>query len=139
MEREQVIEYLAGLNYAERQLLLAEVRDLDYEKTKEQSRKNKEAYLRQVEKRRAIGELMKQTVKVGDVVKCHGTNDGQGIREVMAVNEHGIEARKLERRMDRTTKPRRFFFIRAGYITQHSWDKVAKIFEPDEITISESY
>ena len=134
-----MIEYLAGLNYGDRQLILAEVRERDYEKSREKSKKNRESYKRQVEKHKAIGEEMKEKVKPGDIVKCRGTNDGQGIREVMAVNEHGIEARKLERRMDRTTKPRRFFFIRAGYITQHSWDKVAKIFEPDEITISESY
>ena len=138
MERKQVIEYLAGLNYAERQLLLAEVRDKDYEKSRERSKKNRESYQRQVERHRAVGEEMKEKVKVGDVVKCRGTNDRQGIREVMNVTEYGIEARKLERRLDRTSKPRRFFYIRAGYITNHSWDKVAKIFEPGEITIEES-
>jgi len=140
--RKKVISYLASLNYRESQEILNRVAELDSIESQSKYEKNQKAYKKQVEKHREMGELMKITVVPGDIVKCRGTNDRQGIREVLECTEYGIKARKIQRRVryirdtEDSRKTTEITYERAGYITQHSWDKVAKIFEKDEITVT---
>lgn len=131
MEREQVIEYLATLNYSERQRILDEVRDIDHEKSKSKYEKNRKSYLQQVEKHRKQGEEMKKKVKVGDIIKCRGTNDGRGFREVIEVKDHEVVCRKLSLRASFNTGQK--WIVREHYITTHGWEKVAKIYDKDKI------
>ena len=137
--RDRVINYLASLNYRERQEIMNRVALLDSEKSKDNSEKNRKSYLKQVERHREIGELMKNTVVVGDIVKCRGTNDRTGFREVLEVDDYGIQARKLVQR-GRQRDPNdpnkiKLMLERDGYITSHSWDKVARIYGKGETEI----
>ena len=137
--RDRVINYLAGLDRAERKEILDAVRDLDYEKAKDHSAKNRQGYLRQVERHREIGEHMKTVVKPGDIVKCRGTNDRTGYREVLEATDYGIQARKLvqrgRQRDPNDPKKIKVMLERDGYITDHTWDKVAKRLSDDEFEI----
>ena len=135
--RDRVINYLASLNYRERQEILNRVAELDSIESQSKYEKNQESYRRQVEKHRKMGELMKITVVPGDIVKCRGTNDRQGIREVLETTEYGIKARKIERQVKiNRNGPNEITHVRGNHITDHGWDKVAKIFEKGEITVT---
>ncbi len=138
--RDRVINYLSSLSYEERQKILDEVRKHDAIESRDNSERNRKSYLKQVDKNRKMGDLMRITVIPGDIVKCRGTNDRQGIREVLECTEYGIKARKIERRVKYIRGPAmltpEITHERAGYITEHSWDKVAKIFGKDEITLT---
>ncbi len=103
-----------------------ELQEVDYEIQKEYRGKQQEMARKKRERQDSVGQEMKKIVKPGMVVKCRGTKDGQGIREVMEVNEYGIIARKV------TMEMREYF--RDSYITEHYWNKVMKVLD---IEISE--
>jgi len=133
MDREEVIRYIANLDWKTKRKLLDDVKDLEMEMMNEKYAKNRESYRRQRKQHEALGELMKITVVPGDIVKCRGTNDGQGIREVIECTQSGISAHKIERRVDYKNKDAkgkpRIYFVRAPYLTTHGWEKVAKILD----------
>jgi len=130
MDRQEVIKYIASLSYQEKRDLLHEVDKIEMDKTDEKYERNRRSYKRQVAQHQALGELMKITVVPGDIVKCRGTNDGQGIREVIECTQSGISARKIERQVKiNSNGPNEIVFVRAPYLTTHSWEKVAKILD----------
>jgi len=81
---------------------------------------------KQIEKQNEVGEEMKKVVKPGMIVICRGTKDGIGLREVLEVDDYGINARKISHHM-------RGHWYRDNYITTHRWNKVRAI--RDDITI----
>jgi len=91
-----------------------------YEKNKKYRENAKK---RQIEE----GEKLKEKVKPGDVVKCRGTKDGLGLREVLEVDDREITARKLIRAPRNIGGERKWVTVRDHYITTHGWDKVVEI------------
>lgn len=75
----------------------------------------------------ARGEVFKQTIKVGDVVKMEGTNDILGVREVMETDEGGVTCRKIIKHVRTTDKERKVTFHRDSYITTHGWNKINRL------------
>jgi hypothetical protein len=129
MKREEVIEYLASLNPSEFEILTKEVSRIKTTTARKSWEQKHQAYLNKIQKNQERGESMKALVKPGMIVKCEGTKDHQGVREVLEINEFGIVARKLERtrRLDMNR------WGRSNYITTHNWDKISEILN---ITIS---
>ncbi len=133
MERTKVIEYLANLDCSEKRRLLEEVLTHENEISEKKYQNNKKSYENLRKKHEAIGELMKNSVVPGDIVKCRGTNDRMGFREVLECNEDGIKARKLVKDRVKIKGQIKWVLVRGDYITNHYWNKVAKIYNKSEI------
>jgi hypothetical protein len=110
-----------------------ELQEVDHEREEVDWVKRQAKARRKIERQNEVGETMKKVVKAGMVVKCRGTKDGLGIREVMEVNEYGIVARKIcqQRRTMGTMSTSQSYirYYRDGYITEHQWNKVTKILD----------
>ncbi|MBW3020184.1 hypothetical protein KY334_02730 [Candidatus Woesearchaeota archaeon] len=130
--REQIIEYLYNLSHKDRHKLISlidkkakEKDEREFEEDRlERHRKsleNRKKYELLKEQKIKKGESLKEIVKVGDIIKCEGTKDGHGMREVISKNVFGVECRKL--------KKFRGSWKRDSYITNHGWEKVVKILE----------
>lgn len=98
----------------------------EYQKeSKEKYLKGKEARDHAKQKQIEEGERFKQIVKPGMIVKCRGTRDRYGIREVLEVSALGITARKIECRWNGGNPT----YKKDSYITTHGWDKVKEILD----------
>lgn len=132
MEKEKVINYLVSLSSKERNEILNAVQELDYEKSRRSYEQNRKYYLNKKEKNRERGKKMKELVNPGMFVRCEGTKDRIGVREVLEINSLGIVARKISRRVDwqkSSNDPNKYYWIRDEYITTHSWDKIYEIIQ----------
>jgi hypothetical protein len=130
--QERVIQYLASLTPSQIEILTKSVSRERTMKARRSYEQNHQSYLNKIQKDKNRGETMKDLVKPGMIVKCNGTNDRVGLREVLEVNEFGIIARKIVKRIKWDLKkedPNRIYYERDSYITNHRWDKVASIVE----------
>jgi len=126
----ELTKYFSSLSPEDRKEFLKQVHNLDQAESKSTYEQNHSYYLKKKEKDHLRGLKMKKNVKPGMFVKCEGTKDRVGIREVLEVNDVEITARKISRNIQITKDaniPNKYIYVRDSYITTHLWDKVVKI------------
>lgn len=122
---DQVIEFLSKLDWNERN-------EIDRRVFRKQSALRQEKYLKEKDRRERAkkkheieGEKFKKILRAGNIIKCRGTNDGKGIREVISMDAVQVTCRKLtgRRGVHNTWQGMK----RDNYITEHKWDKIVEI------------
>lgn len=133
LDKNRVIVYIAKLSYAEREKIYNEVR---VKVSKAGTRKRKDAKkTRQTQKEidSIRGQELRKSIEVGTIIKCKGTKDKTGIREVLEIASEGVIARKIK--VVKTTHKMKELglwgtttsYERDNYITRHQWNKIVKI------------
>lgn len=129
MNKNDFINYYFSLSGKERKEIIKKVDELDLKQNTKIYKQNN-SYLNKKEKKRLRGIEIKKKVKPGMFVKCEGTKDGFGIREVLSIDDNGITARMISRKIhiiSDVNVPNEYYWFRDSYITTHQWNKVVKI------------
>ena len=136
--KNRFINWFSRLSDKERREIMEKISDLDSAKSQSNFQKNQENYIKQKVANNIRGEKMKKKVKVGMFVKCRGTKDGIGLREVLEVDDYGIQTRKITKKIRwhlPKGDPKLYYWIRDSYITSHGWDKVKTIIDVSNMEI----